>query len=468
MKLTRLILIFSLGVFSSCASYYQKNIKFNKEYASGEMLKAEKTLLHNKKEAESKNRFLYFVNMGTVLQQLGRYEESNVWFEKAFIFTEDFHKEFLNEALSYVLNPTVKVYPGEDHEALYVLYYKAINYLKLGEYENALVECRRMNNLAHSLSDKYKSKNKFTADAFIHNLMGMIYDASKDYNNAFIAYRNSYKIYRDEYQAMFNLSAPKQLKLDLLRTAYLVGFNEELESYQKEFEVQYKHQDSKGKGEVLFFWNNGLGPVKAEWSVNFSLIKGAGGLVTFDSPENDFSFPFYIGSGDSDKLGGLQFVRVTFPKYVERKVLFNQAKIEVPELGEFHLEEAENINAISFKILKERMLKTFAETLIRVALKQVAAESLRKENEHLGTALSIFNAVTEKADTRNWQTLPFSISYTRMALPKGRQEVNLKLHSDLGSTYSQNVPLVYDVEEGETIIHNFSSLEIDPNSQNLE
>ena len=461
------LLVSSFCIFS-CSTYYQKNLKFNNEYASGEMEKAEKTLLKNKKEGEGKNRFLYFVNMGTVLQQLGKYEESNEWFEKAFIFTEDFHKEFLNEALSYVLNPTVKVYPGEDHEVLYVLYYKAINYIKLGDYEAALVECRRMNNLSYQLSDKYKSKNKFQADAFIHNLMGIIYDASNDYNNAFIAYRNAFKIYDSEYKKMFNLSAPVQLKQDLLRTAYLTGLYEELANYEKKFDLKYVHEDRKGKGDVLFFWNNGLGPVKSEWSITFSLDKGSLGLVTFSNPETNFTFPFYIGSGDEAKLGDLQFVRVVFPKYVERKPLYSRAELDVANVGKFQLEEAENINAISFKILKERMLKTFGETLLRVALKQVAAEALRKENEHLGTALSIFNAVTEKADTRNWQTLPFSISYTRMVLDEGSHDVSLNLLSDDNQGFNKSIPLIYQVKSGKTVFHNFSSLEVTFDSNKLE
>jgi hypothetical protein len=49
--------------------------------------------------------------------------------------------------------------------------------------------------------------------------------------------------------------------------------------------------------------------------------------------------------------------------------------------------------------------------------------ALRKENKDAATVLSIANAISEQADTRNWQTLPNQISYTRIPLTPGKNEV---------------------------------------------
>ena len=76
---------------------------------------------------------------------MGRYEESNEYFEKGFLFGEDYRKNYLYEVASYLTNPMVTTYKGEDHEHLMLLYYKALNFLKLGKTEEALVECRRLN-----------------------------------------------------------------------------------------------------------------------------------------------------------------------------------------------------------------------------------------------------------------------------------------------------------------------------------
>ncbi|BDD09002.1 hypothetical protein FUAX_14340 [Fulvitalea axinellae] len=460
--MVKLIARFFVCVFllTSCQTYYTKNKKFNDEFTSGHLEQAEKTLEKNSKEGSGKERFLYFVNQGVVLQLLGKYEESNVWFEKAYIFTEDYQKNYVNEALTFLVNPTTTVYPAEDHERFYVLYYKAVNYLKLGSHDAALVECRRLNNLVNRLSDKYKSKNKFKADAFIHNLIGLIYDADGDVNNAFIAYRNALKIYDGSYTADFGLGAPEQLKKDLLRTAYLNGFDEELRKFEHQFGMKYKHTPMNGQGDVVFLWGNGLGPVKDEWGINFIITESYPGVVVFQNVQQGLSFPFPIPAGERSGIEGLKTVRVVFPKYVERPVYFGGAELVTQDGQRVALEKVEDVNAISFKILKERMLWTFGKTLLRVALKQVAAYELGKESKGLGVAAQILGAVSEKADTRNWQTLPHSIYYARIRMPEGKNGMSLNLYPESGGTAKHDISV--DIKAGQTQFKTFSSLEVNP------
>src|SRR6267154_6321424 len=149
---------------------------------------------------------------------MGRYEESNQFFEKAFLFGEDYRTNYMNEVASYLTNPNFTSYKGEDHEHLMLLYYKALNYLKMNNTEDALVEIRRLNIRLQQLTDRYHSQDKYDHDAFSNVLMGITYEVDKDYNNAFIAYRNALNIYQDDYQSMFGVYAPDQLKEDLLRS----------------------------------------------------------------------------------------------------------------------------------------------------------------------------------------------------------------------------------------------------------
>jgi hypothetical protein len=80
------------------------------------------------------------------------------------------------------------------------------------------------------LNDKYGSdKNRYGRDAFANVMVGLLYAAGGDCNNAFIAYRNAMEIYETDYAANFNIQPPAQLKADILRTAYVTGFNEELD-----------------------------------------------------------------------------------------------------------------------------------------------------------------------------------------------------------------------------------------------
>lgn len=453
--------LFIVVFCGSCATYYQLNQNFNRSFELGNLPEAEKLLNDNKGAENSKDKFLYFLNKGTVAALLDKPSESNAYFEKAFLFGEDYKVNYVNEIGSFLTNPSLTEYRGEDHEHLILLYYKALNYLKLGDNQSALVECRRLNNRLQKLSDKYRNDNRYKKDAFIHNLMGIIYDADRDYNNAFIAYRNAYKIYTNEYNDFFNIQPPEQLEEDLLRTAYLNGFDTELERYERLFRKKYRPSKKEG-GDLVFFWNNGLGPVKSEWSINFSVLAGQGGVVTFADEQYGWDFPFLIDDDDErGDLTDLKFFRVAFPKYSQRSPLFDQASLIVNGKN-YKLQLAEDMNAISVKTLQERMHIEMGKSLLRAALKKVAEEQLRDENEGLGTALGFFNALTEKADTRNWQTIPHSIYYSRVELPEGKQNVTLKAKSVIGARFNQDHEFVFDIRRGQTVFHSFRSLEIAP------
>jgi hypothetical protein len=413
------ILIIVFLLLDGCATYYTKNLQFQERFASGNMEAADKTLTATEKKVKQKDILLFYLNKGVVMQMLGNYAGSNKYFEQAYIYFEDYKKNLAAEAASLITNPSIKPYQGEDHEVVLVHYYMALNYIMLGDFNEALVEL-------NALFDKYEYKKyRYKADAFAHNLMGIVYDATRDVNNAFIAYRNSYNAYNEIYKSNFNVTVPDQLKQDLLRTAYLNGFREELRKYEDEFNTKYTHKDVPNQGELIFFWHNGMGPVKSEWSINFAIQKGQGGAVMFVNDEMGLSFPFIVpSSNDRSKLSDLKFIRVAFPKYVERKPVYRSAYLKIGSV-KYELTMAENVNAIAFTTLEDRMLRELGSSLLRLALKQIAEQQVRKESQGLGMLVSAVNAATEKADTRNWQTLPYSISYARIPLSEGEHRALL-------------------------------------------
>lgn len=444
-----------LMLLSACASFYEGTYEYNRQFEQGNLEQALKSLrsssLYNRKHAQ----FLSHVNNGLLLSVMGRYEESNAYFEKAYIFGEDYRINYAREAASYLTNPTVTIYRGEDHEHLMLLYYKAMNFVKMERYEDALVECRRLNIRLMQLSDRYNSPERYRRDAFIHNLMGIIYQANKDWNNAFIAYRNALEIYEEDYVRMFGVYPPDQLKTDLLTAAWNTGFKEEFSFYKDKFGWE-DFTVSKSSADLIFFWHNGLGPVKDEWSINF-MIRRSGDAFVFFNEQLGLSYTFPVTNDDDRKaLSSLEIVRVAFPRYVERPPLFNSAVI-YKEDEVFPLELTEDINRIAFKSLQERMWLEFSKALIRVALKKAAEHSARKEDEGFGALIGMVNAITEKADTRNWQTLPHSILYTRVPLDEGSNTTRLTMRLPNGSEEGHS--FTYRAKAGQTLFHTFTSLE---------
>lgn len=456
-KLIRIVeTILVLGAVSSCASYYHSQQNFNEEFEQGDLRKALEVLQQKDKLSSSKTKFIYYANTGLILSILGKYRESNEYFEKAFLFGEDYRINYMNEAASYLTNPLVTVYRGEDHEHLLVLYYKAINSLKMNKYEDALVECRRLNIRLQQLSDKYSSEMKYQRDAFCHTLMGIIYQASKDYNNAFIAYRNALEIYQLDYARLFGMDVPEQLKIDLMNTAYWSGFHEEFQMYREQF-GRPDYEPKQSDAELVFFWHNGLGPVKDEWSIDFIIQSRPDKWVVFSNEQLGLSFPYHLDNDDDlSRLSRLEIYRAAFPKYRERQIFYDRARLLCRD-SVYHLELAEDINKIAFHSLQQRMTLEFSKGLLRAALKKATEHSIRKEDEALGAVIGLINAMTEHADTRNWQTLPHNISYSRIPLQVGQNKVDFELVESSGKVVTHNFS--YEAQPDQTLFHTFSSLE---------
>ena len=454
-----LLFLLAIPLFTGCASWYQRTLDFQNAVLAGNFEDAGQLLEKDNKQARKKNQILYYMNRGYVDFMLSDYEASNQAFETAEILAEQQSKALLAEIAVQVSNPEARPYQPEDFEVIMIHFYKALNYLQIEDMEGALVEARKINNKLNQLNDKYPDhKNRYQQDAFALLLMGIIYDASGDNNNAFIAYRNAYNVYQTDYTQNFGIGAPEQLKRDLLRTAQACGFTSELRQYEREFGWKYTPEPTPN-GQVVLFWLNGFGPVKASWDITFAKRNGSNGAVIFYNDELGLSFPFHISTGYSDaqkkSIADLEVLRAAFPKYVERPLYFTSGTITTNGRN-YSLEIAQNINEIAFKTLHDRMVREFSNSLLRLASKKTVEHVARGKNEWVGALIGAVNAATETADTRNWQTLPYAISYSRIPLSAGENKLNILFSAPRGTI--QNQQLLQEGGNRKTTFHIFHTM----------
>lgn len=424
--------------------------------------KALRSLEKNRLIKKNRNALLYNMEMGKLYFLKNDAENSNLYLNRADGMIESNRKSFADIAVANLLNPMQQAYRGEDFEQFMVHYYKALNYAALGQTEDAVVEARRITLSANTQNDKFANKeNRYSNDAFASNLQGMIYEMAGDINNAFIAYRNAADVYLKADNDYYGVKMPLQLQKDLLRTATVMGFTGEGQRYEKLFNVGYKESNSVS-GELILFLEEGHAPVKQE--KNFVLTSGANGLSSFnyvDANGLQSNFNFNAGSyGISEnKLSSLRAFRLSLPTYI---LQYDQAAtITVSNNGALYKPQlAQNLNSIAVNILKERFVTEMANALARQLTKRVVekgtqsiAESIaknsrkkegsdttaagkenqKKENEQqaqlagevAGFVMNMFNTATEKADTRNWQSLPAFVSYVRVTLHEGENTISV-------------------------------------------
>jgi len=444
----RASILFGLMLFlCSCASYNEKIAGYYKQMASGNYAEANKELDKNSLLQKPRNQLLFLMEKGRTSHLIGEYENSNRYFNEADALLEKGLNSVGDALVGTLVNPMSQTYKGEDFEKFMIHYYKALNYLYLHKREDAIVEARRISLQSQEQGDKFNEKdNRYSKDAFSLMLQGLIYESDGDVNNAFIAYRNAAEVYLgSKDKTWYGTSIPKELQLDVLRTAELNGFKSELNRFEELFGLKYEPKPKSEGGDLIFFWENGLAPVKQQEEFMFSLIRGGDGNLVFTNVTGTIFIPYNSAYGSNDiNLNSVESLRATYPKYVAEPSYFDSATLgsgqEVKDL-----EKTENINELAFRTLDQRFLKEMGKILTRLAVKK-SAEYILKESakkngkngkdnallEGLGFGMQLYSLLSEKADTRNWQTLPAEILYTRIPLQKGNNILTLTLKGTKG------------------------------------
>lgn len=434
-------ILFFIIISFSCKTYHEKNIDTQNAIKNYDYQKALNETAGNKFLKKKRNALLYHLELGRLFHLQGNYEESNKHLNYADDLI-DYQSSLVDFATSVLVSSNAKKYRAEDFEKILIHYYKALNYSYLNQTEDALVEARRMNLKEQELGEK--GLKKYNRDAFGHLLMGQIYETAHEYNNAFIAYRNAYESYNEDSLTLGE-TAPEQLKLDILNTAYLSGLYGELNRYEKEFKVKYTPSNNE-YGEVILYWENGQAPYKVEKNYIFSLVGGAGGFYFVDD-EQTMQIPF-LGNPNNTSLSNLTAIRIAMPKYRQNPLYYlpnyNSIKINGTETHK-HLATVENINQVAAKTLKDRFIKDLGTHLTKLAINKLAQQSLESDSttEALGMILEGLGFISEQADTRNWQTLPSLINYTRIPLTKPDTNIiQLTLKDKFNQTETINIPVV--------------------------
>jgi hypothetical protein len=383
-----------------CASYSSSFSVIQNDLADRQY---DAALQEIEKQSTSKNnRVLYLLNKGMVLSMKGDFAASNRALEDAKDEMDRLYATSVSEnVLSFVVNDTTESYAGDDYEQVLVHLYMALNYLELGQTDDARVEALQIDTKLREIGEKTPDSN-YVEDAFSLYLTGMIYEDRGEWSDAMISYRQAYVAYK-KYKQAYKVPIPRMLKFDLLRLSKLHGLDDELAEYTKEFGIKQNEEsaDTSEHGELVFVLNNGLAPIKRER---------------------------YIDAGNP--LSETK-KRIAVPYYESRTNNVGAARITVDD-NSAHTELMENIDAIAKSSLDARMPEIIARALARGGNNAKQNATQNPDNNHssiMGTlwAMVVGTFTTQRADTRSWLTLPADIHMARLSLPPGEYNVKVEL-----------------------------------------
>jgi len=135
----------------------------------------------------SSDRLLYRLERGLILHYQGQYDASNQEFEKAEDLIDRFYTRSVSREVAALLtNDAARVYRGEEFEGVLIHYYRAMNYQRLGQPQEALVECRKANLKLEDYAQSTQYKLSYRNDAFMQYVSAMLYESEGEWNDAYV------------------------------------------------------------------------------------------------------------------------------------------------------------------------------------------------------------------------------------------------------------------------------------------
>lgn len=385
----RLVIVFLAPfLLSSCVSLPAAQLRIRTAAESGNYADAQRELENSRKNYGRRSQLLFLLEKGYLLHLQGRYRESVDIFEQAKRrYDELYTRSISGIASSLVFTDYSLDYRGEDFERILVNVFQALNYVMLGDYEEARVEAKDADSKLAVINSRYseKQKNVYREDAFCRLLMGLLYEASRhpeDADDACLWFRQALDSYEKDYHAHYGTQTPSFLK-------------------QKASSCPPQFARDKRPAEVYVIQYKGFSPLKEEIMVPVPLLNG------------------YVTS-------------IAFPQYY-----FRPGKISVSELiardgkGQevaVQAECGEDISAIAVKNLDDRKARMIAMAAVKsagkYALLSSQENSVYKHNGPGGEDLfrilsSLYFLTSNRADLRSWQTLPEKIMVSRLCLAPG-------------------------------------------------
>jgi tetratricopeptide (TPR) repeat protein len=153
-----------------------------------ESIKKNKKDLYNTEDA-----FLFEFDLGLLLHYNQNYEESIKHLEKAQNILEELYtRSITNEAVAVFTNDNVRPYRSYSFEIQWLYQIQILNYMALGEIDEAAVEARRSLLVIQRLKEK-EAEDKFNESGALQYLIALSYEWQKSEDDARIAYDDAKK-----------------------------------------------------------------------------------------------------------------------------------------------------------------------------------------------------------------------------------------------------------------------------------
>lgn len=384
----------------SCASYVDHTREMREQVYSGKYGAALEKLEASEVKSSS-NELLYYLEKATLLNRLGKLDESRKLLFKADKLVDKLYTESISkEVATFLVNDSVRDYPGEDYEKVAIHTQLAFSFIEEGKFKEARVEAKKINSRLYEIQQKYGDDySAYKVDGFALFLSGLIFEKLGELDSAIIDYRKALKTYEKGFLA--GNAVPESLVKSLYVAALRRGRSNVVSEVKESYPELVKGLSKESTGFVYIA--QGF-PVIPKFSQSF-VLSGRSGLLRYSWP--------------------------IIPKVYVPSPYFD---LEVNGRSE-EFELAQDLNKIARETLESNRTRMTVKNVARLVAKARAAQEVENRMGPLaGLIANIFNAATETADTRSWSLLPGRIYIGRSFLDPGKYKVTSRSPSGKDSS----------------------------------
>lgn len=437
------LLLLVPGATTGCAGHATTMHDVREALAHGDLEGARARLAESGRGTDD---LLFALEDGLLLHYSGQPELSNERLAFAEVRIDDLYTRSLTKtALSLITSDLVLHFEPRGVEPFLIHYYRALNFLALGDPGSARVEWRR---LAHELQFAAETGDAAYLDPpFFNHLVGLGLEPD-DPDQAYVAFRRAEVGYREA-----GTGVPPDLVGDLIRLAGRLGHRDHLDEYLVRYPAPESGPARAGPGYA------GSGPSEAQAEIVVLVEDG------FVAPIEEVRAYIPILTDRMSDVRGAEDDRLDLARrlaaeyragryagvsrrHVRRKEIayvlplaFPTPGRAVPGLRDLQVDAGLqpvsghpvlDVSALQARALEDRLpsiyVKMIARALTKFALAQKLAEEAEDEaGEDAGAAVkalsNVINVVTERADTRAWLGLPHRIWMARLRVPAGEHEI---------------------------------------------
>ena len=373
---------------------------------------------------------LYALEAGRIAQVAGEFAQSKQFYQQAVKDYQAFDDKAIvslsslgANASSLLLNDNAIPYRGPGYERILMHQYQALNYLFENDFQGALVEVRRANDLQQTEQDKYAQSVKSVRPLENGAVTAEVQRLSANAGSVTSSYLNAYSFFMTGLLHEM-LNQPNDAFIDYRKAAQIWPGNPYLEHSLVRLAKQLSMPQYP---EFKKRWGETKPPAKNQGELIVVYEKG------FVQEKQSFTVPFTIN-------GNWQTASLATYQYPAANIV--PASVTINGTQTIEASPITNIDSLAINALKQDLPYALARQAARIAVKaELARKSTSRSKSRnnqldLGSiAAQIFNVVTEQADRRSWLTLPNQAQIARVNLNSG----NYSLSIDNSNPHSINI-----------------------------